>query len=305
MLGDEIVGVINNLDFKISKFKEKVSLSTASLVSSDAPSLSTSPHNNSENDSLLRQILVKDGYQRSYDDILTIKSKIADMDFMKVTFSGLHPKQVDDLCRNLTLRHVPKNNVVFRQGDRGDTFYVILTGSCEVRAKKVIKKSALNGMTDEEIAQLQPHDSDPDLFIEDVALVNLRSGQFFGERALETNDPRSATVITTSHTELLCVTRDAYRKLLKTELSSFSKSVHSGTKARIIRVLQKAVELRSDHELEEVSNYLFKNVPFFRRFTNEQRIGICRNSELVILWGKTTLFKQGNCSSCACSQISQ
>ena len=45
-------------------------------------------------DAELRHVMVKEGFQRSYDDLLILKSRISNMDFMRVAFTGLHPKQV-------------------------------------------------------------------------------------------------------------------------------------------------------------------------------------------------------------------
>ena len=194
----------------------------------------------------------------------------------------------------MTLQIFEKNTVIFRQGDMGDTFYVILTGSCEIRILKEVKEDMISEMTEEEKSQLLPSKNDPSIFLKEIVIVNLGAGQFFGERALDSGEPRAATVIATAHTELLCVTREAYRRILRTEKEAFSQTFHSGTKARIIRVLSKPVEMRSSSELEDVSSYLRKNVTFFKQFTHEQRLEICRMAELVVIFGKTILFKQGD-----------
>jgi len=60
------------------------------------------------------------------------------MDLLKSTFSGLHPRQVDELCRNLGIETLDVDITVFYQGDEGDKFYIVLTGACTIKVKNVI-----------------------------------------------------------------------------------------------------------------------------------------------------------------------
>jgi putative ABC transport system ATP-binding protein len=78
--------------------------------------------------------------------------------------------------------HAP-DEVIIRQGDMGDKFYLIRRG--EVR---VIR------------------DGRPTLV--------LGKGEFFGDRALVTGEPRSATVQTVGEVELYTVGRDTFEKNL-------------------------------------------------------------------------------------------
>ena len=70
---------------------------------------------------------------------------------------------VEQLARRLELSTVPAGGVVFRQGDLGDTYYVVESGEAEVVGDGRV------------IASLEP-------------------GQAFGEIALLRNVPRTATV---------------------------------------------------------------------------------------------------------------
>lgn len=68
----------------------------------------------------------------------------------------------------------------------------------------------------------------------------------------------------------------------------------TGAKARVIHSLSKPPAQRTYAELHDMAQYLKIQVPFFKRFTTEQRVEICRVSELVTLWGLSVLFKQGD-----------
>ncbi len=80
------------------------------------------------------------------------------------------------------------NETIFHQGDPGDTMYVILKGAVEISQG----------------------------FEEDrYQLARLYPGDFFGEMAILTNQPRSATAVTTNKTLLLPIKRDEFLKKIK------------------------------------------------------------------------------------------
>eukprot|EP01041_Mallomonas_annulata_P007145 gene7145-14545_t len=165
-------------------------------------------------ESKFRQTIVKLAYQRSYDDLVIIKTYISRMDFMRHAFSELHPKQVDELCKYITIESFPSNSIIFQQGDRGDKFYVLLTGEVQITVNKDIKEEEITSLTDEERATLTPPNATQDTYKYTKNLIKLGSGQFFGERALNSNDARTATVTTLNFTDTLVVKRDTYRRIL-------------------------------------------------------------------------------------------
>jgi small-conductance mechanosensitive channel/CRP-like cAMP-binding protein len=75
---------------------------------------------------------------------------------------------------------------VVRQGEQGDTFYLVARGECAVR----IKVEA----GEKEVARLG-------------------RGKFFGEMSLLTGDPRTATVVATTDAALLAIDRDAFERV--------------------------------------------------------------------------------------------
>ena len=80
---------------------------------------------------------------------------------------------------------LPKGEVVFREGEPGEDFYVFVKGSADVRVKKRHIRA-------------------------------LRAGDFAGEIALLLKAPRTATVTTTSPVTALHMTRTGFSALLKT-----------------------------------------------------------------------------------------
>ena len=79
-----------------------------------------------------------------------------------------------------------KGDVIVREGERGDVFYLIESGTVDVFKK-------LNG---------------------DKSIATLSTGHFFGERALLSEDVRQATCIATSDVKCLFLMREDFVLML-------------------------------------------------------------------------------------------
>ena len=86
----------------------------------------------------------------------------------------------------MTLEKRKRGEVIIRQGDRGDTFYVVSEGRCECKRDDT-----------------------------EAVLSTLRKGDSFGEGALLDDAPRAVTVIATKPTELLALPRGVYRDFVQ------------------------------------------------------------------------------------------
>jgi len=84
-------------------------------------------------------------------------------------FSPLTVGQLDTVLPHVMLCSYAAGEQVFRQGQAGDAFHIIYQGRVEVRL--------------------------PRLLILSKTIATLGPGQFFGEIALVSNEPRSATVV--------------------------------------------------------------------------------------------------------------
>lgn len=91
--------------------------------------------------------------------------------------------ELDHLMAALKKRTCPAGNVVIKEGDPGDAFYMIATGEVEVSAKGKV-------------------------------VTARKAGEFFGESALVNQSPRSATVKTKVATELYVLYKDDFNKIL-------------------------------------------------------------------------------------------
>jgi transcriptional regulator with AAA-type ATPase domain len=104
--------------------------------------------------------------------------------------------KVAQISRNITM---PGGTVIFEQYDEGDALYIIISG--RVRVYRI---------SDEGI---------------EVTLSILEKGESFGELALLTGEPRSASVSTQEETNLIVVPKDAFDQTIASSPELFKASV--------------------------------------------------------------------------------
>lgn len=105
-------------------------------------------------------------------------------------FAGTPPDVMKELQEKITLHSLKKGEVVFKQGDDADAFYLVRYG--------FVKVFSGDGRGSEKV------------------LAYLKEGHYFGEMALiKEGVKRTATVQTTNRTELIKISRDDFQKLLE------------------------------------------------------------------------------------------
>lgn len=102
-------------------------------------------------------------------------------------FKDLNPKLVPILLQRGKIENYEKETDVFQQGDYGDSFYLLLRGTCTV---------LVNG---KEVSQLH-------------------QGDFFGEISLIADIPRTGTIRTLTTTNLLKVNRETFWEILSKDI---------------------------------------------------------------------------------------
>ena len=106
-------------------------------------------------------------------------------------FRELEPGVLDRLALASTLRYYDQNEVLVREGETGDSLFVIERGRVLVS-----KSGTLIGTGTVQLASLGP-------------------GSFFGEMSLLTGEPRSATVVADAPCEVIELTKEALAPLLE------------------------------------------------------------------------------------------
>ena len=110
------------------------------------------------------------------------------MDSARQLFPELSPEDLHVLSNNGVTRKYPKNVVLITEGDRSDSFYVILSGKVKVF------------LSDEHGKEVQLNTQGP--------------GEYFGELALIDQAPRSASVMTLEPSQLAVVSRENFQRCL-------------------------------------------------------------------------------------------
>jgi zinc transporter ZupT len=106
----------------------------------------------------------------------------------------LPPEDVEKILPCVRARHLNNGEVLFRAGDAGDALYIVAQGKVEV----------LGGAGDLADGGREK-------------LADLGEGQAFGEMALLTGEPRTATIQAAAHTDLLEIGREDFNSLLEND----------------------------------------------------------------------------------------
>lgn len=117
------------------------------------------------------------------DDFSRLRSALQKVDF----FYSLSFGDLDELIRSLRKKKAKKGEEIIKQGEIGDKFYLISSGEVSVNVKK--------GFGNKKVA-------------------SLGDGDFFGEMALVTELPRTATIIAETPVELFVLYKRDFKKIL-------------------------------------------------------------------------------------------
>ena len=123
-------------------------------------------------------------------------------------FRGLSPEKLSRIASIIELKEVAEGEVVIKDGDEGDTFYLLLEGEVEITKLLVMR------MSRQEVDQT------------DKSLIRLKSDphpQFgkpaFGEMALLTEtSKRSATVLATQPSRLGVISHQRFLELCESDM---------------------------------------------------------------------------------------
>jgi putative ABC transport system ATP-binding protein len=103
-------------------------------------------------------------------------------------FAHLTAGTLTNIAEEMDKESQPAGTVLIRQGEEGDKFYLLKSGEVEV----IVNRG-------------QP---------EEATVATLRKGQFFGEQALMTGEPRNATVIAKQDVELYTLDKPHFRSAI-------------------------------------------------------------------------------------------
>lgn len=144
----------------------------------------------------IREACGLDNEMRTEENIDDILGFVKDVKF----FSRLSVLQQRSLCRTMSLEEFGPREFVFQMGESGDKFYIILSGSVGVQVPSQTAPCPTGQHTEKCDCPGRPLET----------IVFLEKGMGFGELALQSDQPRSATIQTSEKTELLVTKRADY-----------------------------------------------------------------------------------------------
>jgi len=165
-------------------------------------------------------------------------------------FSDLYKGELQPLAHALERRTFNKGQVILRQGDQGDSLFVVVSGRVRIYT-------------------LSPEGHE-------LSVAFCDRGDFFGEMALLSGEPRSASAEAMEPTEVLVLHRQAFRSHL---LSSPSTAVHviETLSQRLRRTTESAEELMSLNVPQRVARKLWE---LAERYGVEQAGGVLIDMDL-------------------------
>ncbi|OQR93302.1 hypothetical protein ACHHYP_02680 [Achlya hypogyna] len=228
-------------------------------------------------DEACRAAFSKEAENRSHLDLQSLKTWFLKTKLKTCTdFEALQPLELTLLCRRMKLATYYPNEVVFKQGDEGDALYIIFSGSVEVRLSQKIGGEVV-----------------------EVVVCELHKGDFFGERSLLRDEPRAATVVTKTMTELVSICREDYNVMLKQDQQDFiergkTPAVAAATNNHdtYVRILRKKPNLRTKAEVATLTTYI-ETIKFFRALPKAFLRELCTVIELINVGTNTTIFREG------------
>jgi voltage-gated potassium channel len=116
-------------------------------------------------------------------------------------FHNIGASTIADVARLLRARHYPAGNVIVRRGEAGDCMYFVVAGEVEI--------------------QLAPQP------------IRLGPGEFFGEIALLTGGPRTATVVAVQRCTLLILDIVDFRQLIGRQ-PDLARIIHEEAERRLV-----------------------------------------------------------------------
>lgn len=120
----------------------------------------------------------------------TLLARLAQVDLLR----SLPPEEMEDVLLCVQPLHVAAGETIFQQGEAGDALYLIDEGKVAVL---VGRQEAASGSE-----------------VEITPLAELTAGQSFGEIALLTGAPRTATVVAVTDAALLKIAKEHFDELL-------------------------------------------------------------------------------------------
>ena len=202
----------------------------------------------------------KDSSKRTAEDNSIIEKVLERNDF----FLQIDPRMRFEICKRMRYVRLEPGDILFSQGDDADAFFVILAGNVGVYLDKNDGGEAMH-------------------------IAVLAEGGSFGERALDMDSTRTATIRAIGVCELAKVARADYKRVV------MSHRVDAIRRERLIEIL-KNKESRTAQDLSLLLDVVRSN-KLFSTLTEFAQKEICRNMTYSFVKRDRLLLKEGDPSN--------
>ena len=133
-----------------------------------------------------------------------------------------------NICSTMTIHRYKPNETIVKQGDPGDSFFYILTGTVNIRLTYNIdtgltsNEKKKNDLNDEENIenkndqnQNEKKDDEINVIKVDKNIGVLKAGQTFGELSLLYGTPRAASIVSVTNSALIKIDKEPFDKYVK------------------------------------------------------------------------------------------
>ncbi|KAF4320421.1 hypothetical protein BBO99_00005773 [Phytophthora kernoviae] len=157
---------------------------------------------------------------REANDIDTLYEWVLKNGSTNKIFQGAQEIICKTICREMTLLELPTKGVVCYQGDYGDTFFVIISGSVSLfinpnpKPKVILDEDNNPTLADDDEVKLLPDQYG-------TFIKHITDGGTFGELAvMDPTARRSCTIVCDEPTTFICLKRGSYQRLIRITNSS-------------------------------------------------------------------------------------
>src|SRR5258708_4193757 len=135
-------------------------------------------------------------------------------------FRNLKPAELSALAKHSQVRSFPAGSKIFGKGDKPDYMFIVVSGKIKIYSRSDTKIR--------------------------TTFAYILPGEFFGEMALLSTEPRSASAESAAESNLLLIHKREFSKLLRLNPSFSADLLHN-------------LSARLRHADEQIENILFQN----------------------------------------------
>ncbi|EAR88978.2 cyclic nucleotide-binding domain protein (macronuclear) [Tetrahymena thermophila SB210] len=220
-------------------------------------------------------VLNKIPTKRAKSDIEILIRLTEEVQFFKNHFGQNHHSMLQEYSEHFGYQKCSRGDIVFKQGDQGDKFYLILRGQVKVL---VSVKRQLQQNPQEKADKNKKVKNEKE---EQLEIKVLKSGETFGELAIIDSKPRGATIVCMEDCDFIVFEKISFIKILKDqETEKLRNEINQLTKIYLFKDFSLNL-LKNLYLLFSVNSYQRGDV-IYREGDESDKLYIIREGEFKV-----------------------